>query len=158
MAQTEKCTFNSLSNELADIISITLLSHMLNCGMEAALNLFSIESNNPALDSTCFKAALAITHSIGGLYIYCKISENITNDLYSIGDAFYECVWYRLPIKQQKTYSMPIQCGQKEFRLMGLGFIECSLETYFAVWTHFWMNLHFGYISLSLLYVFIADN
>lgn len=67
------------------------------------------------------------------LVIYCAFSEKVTNDLFESGDLFYESPWYRLPVKLQKLYILPVQRSQKEFRLSGLGIIECSLGVFASV-------------------------
>lgn len=56
-----------------------------------------------------------------------------TTDLLEIGDIFYNSAWYRLPIKEQRLLALPIQRSQREFRLSGLGFLDCSLAVYSSV-------------------------
>lgn len=133
-------TYNSLTNGLADIISATLFFHLFICGIIIALILLTIESNDHAPNVMCF-ASIGMIIISGDLFIYCKISENITNEHIRIGDAFYDRAWYQLSIKQQKFHMMPIQRAQMEFRLRGFGLIECSLTTFFSVCAYFGQTL-----------------
>lgn len=67
------------------------------------------------------------------LIIYCRLSENVTTDLFASGDLFYESPWYQLPPKLQMIYILPLQRPQREFRLTGLGILECSLRNFVSV-------------------------
>lgn len=72
-------------------------------------------------------------------FFYCYLSEGVTSKLRSIGDIFYESAWYQLPVKQQQMVQLPILQSEREFRLMGLGIIDCSLWVFVSVsikWTN----------------------
>lgn len=58
------------------------------------------------------------------------MSEMVTGALEDIGDLFYDVAWYRLPPKQQIRVGLSIQRAQKNFRMTGLGLVECSLRVY----------------------------
>lgn len=65
--------------------------------------------------------------------ISCVFSEVITHDLCTIADIFYGYAWYRLPVKQQKLFILPIQRANKALRLTGLGLVDCSLRVFASV-------------------------
>lgn len=69
------------------------------------------------------------------LIIYSCLSEIVTNDLCASGDLFYESPWYQLPPKLRMIYMLPLLRPQREFRLAGLGIIECSLRSFASVTT-----------------------
>lgn len=70
---------------------------------------------------------------IAQLVIYCSYSEDVSEDLGATAELFYEMDWYRLSDKMKKLYILSIARGQKEFRLTGLGIIECSLRIFAKV-------------------------
>lgn len=80
-----------------------------------------------------YGSVCALSDKLAELLMYCYLSENVTSDLGATGDAFFHSLWYRLPIKLQKLYIIPIQQSQKEFRLTGLGIVECSLRIFITV-------------------------
>lgn len=81
--------------------------------------------------------ALGILASIFNLLtqmmIYCAFSENLTYDFCTTGEIFYNLLWYQFSIKLQKLYVLPLLRSQREFRLSGLGIIECSLRVLASV-------------------------
>lgn len=108
-------------------MSSILFFQLLISAIDIAIFLVALDSNI-VFNIGGVVAFVGLLNVIVPLFIYCKLSENITTDLFATGDIFFECVWYRLPIKQQKIFFHPIQRGQREFRLMGLGISECSLN------------------------------
>lgn len=66
-------------------------------------------------------------------YLFSLLSENVTLDLGAAGTSFYNCAWYLLPVKHQQLLVVTIQRGQIEFRMSGLGLVECSLRVFTAV-------------------------
>lgn len=86
---------------------------------------------------TFFATLTGLINILMQMIIYCQLSENVTLDLLASGDTFYESLWYRLPITVQKLYMLPIQRSQREFRVTGLGIIECSLRVFASVWFTF---------------------
>lgn len=117
-------------------MSPAIFYQLLLCAVILAVYLFIIQMN--ALFSLAtFVSIQGILSVLGPTYIYCMLSENVTIKLYDIGDCFYEFGWYRLPIKQQKLFLLPIQRSQSEFRMMGLGLVDCSLGVFSAVCVYF---------------------
>lgn len=109
-----------------------LFNCMFTCIASIAFNLFVIESNG----TPNFQKIVALIDLVGILmltFVHFSLSEWITNVLLEIGDDFYNSRWYRLPNKQQKLMTLPIQRAQREFRLTGLGLFECSLYVFDAV-------------------------
>lgn len=66
-------------------------------------------------------------------FLFCKLSENMTERLKVVGDQFYGCSWYYLAAPQQIMFLLPIQRAQKETRLNGLRLVDCSLEIFLTV-------------------------
>lgn len=128
-------------------MSANFFFQLLTCAVSTAIFLVGLESNNNTVNVTSVISFVAITIALFGLFIYCKLSENITCDLYAICDMFYESTWYRLPVDQQKWFIWPIQRGQKTIRLTGLGFIDCSLATFLSV------NVQSGSFFLSSIVI-----
>lgn len=109
-----------------------LFTMMLMVTTGIAMNLFAIELNG-VFSLQGLNAILASLFILMLMFGYCFASECVTSDLMEIGDIFYNSPWYRLPLKQQKLLTLPIQQAQREFRLSGLGLVDCSLEVFSSV-------------------------
>lgn len=116
-----------LADIVADIMSIALFLLLLMYAITIAVFMFGTVSADPC-SLRFFGSLVGVVNLVLQLTAYCNQSENVTSDLSATGDLFYHSLWYRLPIKLQKLYIIPIQLSQKEFRLTGLGMIECSLR------------------------------
>lgn len=117
-------------------MSVGLFFQLLVCAASLALCMVGIEKSG--LSSTNFFLAMAgVVTTVTSTYIYCFLSENVASDLSAIGSIFYDCEWYRLPVKQQKLFGVAIQRAQKSFRMTGLGLVECSLRVFTSVSTCF---------------------
>lgn len=96
------------------------------CAAATAVNLFALESTGLfSLRAMPSEYDLMIVLTL--TFIYCYFSEQLTSHLYEIDDIFYGLTWYQLPIKTQKLLIPTIQHSQQEFRLNGIGFVDCSL-------------------------------
>lgn len=115
-----------------EIMSAGLFLQLLGCALAMSVHMLEIYSNRN-YDVSFFISIVGIATIIIATYIYCYLSEFFTHELCMIGDHFYNCDWYRLPIKQQQMFIMPIQRAQVEFRMTGLGIIECSLRVFSSV-------------------------
>lgn len=120
-----------LAHDIAQIMSPILFPQLFICAIDIAILLIAIDSHVFSITSAML--AVGLFNILIPLFIYCKLSENITFDLFRSGDLFFECAWYHLPIKQQHLFIVPIQRAQRGFRLMGLGIIECSLSMFLSV-------------------------
>lgn len=98
-----------------------------------AIYMFGLESLTvgSAIFITTVAAAVCITSST---YLYCLLSESVTSELASAADAFYLSNWYKLPLHQEKLFVIPIRRAQKDYRMSGLGLVECSLGVFSSVW------------------------
>lgn len=113
-------------------MSVALFFQLLACAVSLAAYMLSLETNT----LLGFRFCIAITGMLNVLtatYIYCLLSENVTLDLGAVGAIFYHCAWYQLAVKQQQLFVAPIQRGQFEFRMTGLGLVECSLRAFTVV-------------------------
>lgn len=63
-------------------------------------------------------------------FTICYLSETLTSSMNEIGSAFNDMAWYRLPIKAQMLMIPVVQYEQREFRLNGMGFVDCSFEVF----------------------------
>lgn len=90
-------------------------------------------TSNPHLNVNFGVMLFGLCVTILSIYILCFLSENVTNTLEAIGDIFYNSAWYRLPPKQQELFIVPIQRAQINFRLSGIGIVECSLKVFLLV-------------------------
>lgn len=102
-----------------------------------SLNVFVMDAAN-MLDKifalTNFGAVLQLT------FAYFLLSDWITSDLMAIDEFFYNSPWYRLPARQQRLLTLPMQRAHREIRLTGLGLVDCSLPVFAAVNSQPWEN------------------
>lgn len=122
----------SLSETLGDIVSVGLFFQLLICVLCLAVYMISFESVR-VINVRVFVSIAGATSIVASTYIHCFLSELVTRNLQDIGDIFYEFPWYRLPLKQQQLFMLPILRGQEEYRMTGLGMVECSLQTFSSV-------------------------
>lgn len=111
---------------IADVMSPILFFLLVSYAIAIAVFLLDFEAADH-FNLVVFSMVFILLNFLIQLVLYSRLSENITEDLFASGDLFYESLWYQLPPKLQKLYMLPIQRSQKEFRLKGLGLIECSL-------------------------------
>lgn len=123
----------SVASDLVELLSATLFFQLLFCTINIAIFLLAIESDDQIFSVTSLVSFIALSTVLVSIFIYCKLSENITGDLNDIGDVFYESAWYRMPLDQQKMFLRPIERAQKGIRLMGFGMVECSLAMFLSV-------------------------
>lgn len=121
-----------MAENIADVMSPLLFFLLLSYSIIIAVFLFNIEALDE-INFVVFGIFTALSQLVMQLVIYSRLSEYITEDLAATGELFYESPWYQLPSKKQKLYVLPILRPQREFRLMGLGIIECSLRICAAV-------------------------
>lgn len=124
--------FKSLATLFSTIISAGVFFQLLACALSLAVHMVGLEISSIA-SSTFITSVCATAIIISSTFAYCYFSENVTNDLASIGESFYSSKWYQLPINQEKLFIMPIQRSQIEFRITGLGLVDCSLVIFTSV-------------------------
>lgn len=113
-------------------MSGVLFNVLLSCALLLALLLFALNQ------STEFDVPLATVLNclviyLITCYIYCRYSENLTTNSFEIGENVYDALWYEMSMKYQKAMLLMIGRAQKEFRLTGLGMVNCSLGVFLAV-------------------------
>lgn len=85
--------------------SIPLL--LLVCAVNLAIYMVGTVGMTASLTDSTFMLSVAGTLLTAlSTYVFCFFSENVTNDLHSIGDAFYQSNWYAHPAKQQQLYNL----------------------------------------------------
>lgn len=120
------CRSTSIANLLAEIVHIGIFSQLLVCATSLAVYMVAIESS----DNLSVSLMISITGITGNVlitYIYCFLSEHLSHKLNLIGDYYYNCAWYRLPVKQRILIILPIQRAQAEFCIKGFGIVDCSM-------------------------------
>lgn len=122
-------------------MSEVIFYQVLLSAVELATFMFVIDRTD-AMSPLNNVALIAILTILPQTFFFCKLSENITDRLEAIGNVFYGCSWYCLSAKQQQLFLLPIQRGQREFRMNGLGIVDCSLEIFWAVNTHWQRHLN----------------
>lgn len=123
-------------------MSGVIFIQLFSCVLFAATALLSLDQFEQIDRDLLFNFNNFFNSSVIG-FIYCYFSEKITNISFGIGEIVYISSWYAMPFKQQKTIVMMIRDAQVEFRLNGLGIIDCSLSTFLAVIFHFWIFFAF---------------
>lgn len=113
-------------------MSVGLFFQLLMCAVSLAIYMVGIESNSN-LSVSFLVSIVGLAGNLTPTYVCCFLSEFVTHKLSAIGDHFYDCGWYRLPAKQQRLFILPIRRGQLEFRMSGLGIVECSLSVFLSV-------------------------
>lgn len=99
--------------------------------------------------STVMNLALLVTF-IGLLtllilgYTYCYFSETITENSFKIGYDAYNSMWSEMTVAEQKAIMLVIGRSQQEFRLTGLGLVDCCMMTYLAVTIYFDIQIIIG--------------
>lgn len=114
-------------------MSATLFFLLLLYAVTIAAFMIDVMGTINSFGLTFFATLTGLLNILMQMIIYCQLSENVTLDLLAAGDIFYESLWYRLPVRVQKLYMLPIQRSQREFRVTGLGIIECSLRVFASV-------------------------
>lgn len=122
----------SLALVFGESMGGVIFYQMLFSAIDLATFMFAIDETkgmNPS-NSTAIEGALTV---LLPSYLFCQLSENVTERLENIGDVFYGCSWYYLSAEQQQMFLLPIQRAEKKFRLNGLDIVDCSLEIFSRV-------------------------
>lgn len=114
------------------ILSVIILAHLLCCAIIISFNLVLLEVNDQ-FDLQAMASFYIMLSAAATNFVFCMSSEIITIALTGVGNSFYESVWYRLPICQQKLIAIIIARSQHEFHMQGLGLVDCSLYTFCKV-------------------------
>lgn len=117
---------------ICDVMSGVLFSQLLFCVVSLALMLFSLNQSGK-ISFTLFLKLYVLVIYLTICYIYCRLSKNITEKSYEIGDVAYNSLWYEVLVKEQKMIILTICQSQRKFQLTGLGIVDCSLETFLRV-------------------------
>lgn len=117
---------------ICDLMSGILFNILLSCVLLLALSLFSLNQSIVLNVRLAANFNLLVVYLMA-CYIYSYFSEVVTTNSFKIGDDAYNSLWNEMPVKQQKLIILIISRSQKEFRLRGLGMIDCSLAKFLAV-------------------------
>lgn len=125
-----------------EIMSIGLFFQLLVCATSLAVYMVAIASNL-TLTVNFFIMLIGLSVTISSTSVYCYLSENISTSLEMIGDIFFDFAWYRLTPKHQILIQLPIRRSQNNFRLTGLGIVECSLGVLLKARFSFLFHVHY---------------
>lgn len=109
---------------------------LISCVLLIVFILLTIDQS-AGMDTARIFMSQSLTIFMVVSFIYWYFSENLSANSIKIGDVAYDSLWYEMPVKQQKAIILMIARSQGEFRLTGLGMIECSFVTFLAVMIHF---------------------
>lgn len=132
-------------------MEVILFNITLTCTIVIAFNLLVVELND-SLSFEMFIAFVDLGVVLTLTAVYYFHSEWITADLWEISDNFYNSPWSLLLVKHQKLLVLPIQRGQREFRLKGLGLFNCSLPVFVMV-----SQQNKQYFRSSLISIYFVD-
>lgn len=122
---------------IGELMSGILFNQLFSCILFLALMLFSMDQSKTFDTSMILGLQSLVTYLMIG-YLYCRLSENMTEKCFEIGDVVYNNLfWYKMSVNERKCIMFIIRQSQKEFRLKGLGMINCSLATYLTVISNF---------------------
>lgn len=110
-----------------------LFYQLLICVLNIAFGLFSLVQTLDELSLDTYHSITALFNMLASTFFYCYYADRATWDLLEIGDIFYNSLWYKLPIQEQKLLIIPIQRSQMLFVLKGFEFFDCSLQLFAAV-------------------------
>lgn len=121
----------SLADRIDGMMSGVLFYQLLMCTAIIAFDLFGIEMTGASsgAEIALYTMASALVQS----FLYCYFSENITTDLTDIAEVYYFSMWHLWPPKKQILVLLSIERTQKDFRLKGFEFVECSLRIFSTV-------------------------
>lgn len=109
---------------------------MLACVLILALILFSFDQST-AINMAQLVNLMGLLAYLFLGFTYSYFSETITANSFKIGEDAYNSLWNEMEIQQQKAIMLIIGRSQKEFRLTGLGLVDCTLATFLAVTVFF---------------------
>lgn len=66
-------------------------------------------------------------------FIFCHLSEKITEHSFGIVDALYDVDWLMMNVRERKLLKFMIARAQKEFRISCIGMFDTSLATFSTV-------------------------
>lgn len=114
------------------MVDAIVFNMTFTCIICIACNLFVLELND-SLNMDIAVALVDLAVVLGLTFAYFYLSEWISAYLLEIGDVFYDSLWYRWSLQQQRLLVLPIQRSQREFRLKSLGLFDCSLAFFASV-------------------------
>lgn len=126
-------------------MSVVLFCQLVMCAANIAFFLFVVESTK-LFSLKMLVALIGMFSILLPTFFYCLLSERVTHALDLVGDAFYECSWYRLRLDQQRLFLMPILRAQRSFQIMGLGIVGCSLGAFLSVNFLFSLEWRFSFM------------
>lgn len=122
-----------LADEMHAIVNGVIFFVILACSAIVAFNLFALESNE-ALSMETTIAMYDMGSVLAVTFLYCYLSDNVTQSLLTVSDAFYYSTWYKGALRRDGIYLIvPIQRAQREVRLVAFNLIECSLMVFLRV-------------------------
>lgn len=121
-----------LNDRVYRLMSEIIFLMLLSCVIYFLVCLFSLDQVEE-IDSTIRLRILAPMPVLLITYIYCYFSEMVTEKSSAIAETTYDSMWYTMPAKRQRAIVMILIQSQREFRLQGVGMLDCSFRIYLTV-------------------------
>lgn len=122
----------SLLNNISDIMSGVLFYQLLSCISFLALSFLFVDQAE-RIDALLILTLQCCAMYVIVCYVYCDLSETMTEKAFEISMITYESLWYVSTPRQREALTLVIVRAQKEFRLKGFGLITCSLPQFLMV-------------------------
>lgn len=119
-------------NNIRDMMSGVLFYQLLSCIMFLALSFLFVD-NAERIDTALILNFQCLVMYMIVCYLYCDLSEKITENSFEISKIAYESIWYEFTPKHRKALVLIIMRSQKDFRLNGFGLVNCSLPRFLMV-------------------------
>lgn len=117
---------------IRNLSSAILFSVLNSFVLFLTLNFFSFDQST-GIDFGLIVNLVGLSVYLTLGYTYCYFSEAITTKSFGIGADTYDLLWNEMTMQQQKATMLIIGKSQQEFRLTGLGLVDCSMETFLSV-------------------------
>lgn len=142
----------SLATCVYHLMGLIIFTMITTCTVITAFNLFAIELLGVfGVEAMNIFSNLSLELLL--LFMYCFLSESLTGDLLDVGNIFYSSEWFQLTAKEQLLLMLPMRRAQCEFRLKGLGLVDCSLNVFSSV-----RELSFSNTSFTLDFIDFFPN
>lgn len=139
------------SATIRECMAGVLFYKMISCTAMLAFSFTAFDGNASKISFDLFCTILQSGLELSSAFVYCANADDITELIASIGDIFYNSLWYRMNVKEQKLVVSTIQRAQKPFRLNSYGICDCSREKFLKVWEG---SQYFGFCQFRSLQMF----
>lgn len=125
-----------LLDQIGFIMTGPLFFELSSCIIGTVFELLALDQTiqDQQLDATVVVSANALSIHVSMVYILCHYAEKLTAQSIEVSRmVYYDLLWYKLSVRQQKNIIMPLRRAQKLFKLDGYGIFACSMELFLNV-------------------------